>query len=497
MAVPAARDDMEGHLSCSEKKESYIEVQDEFKTRWSEESDTLGSYLMASDEECTFSPLERSSGIRQISSQRNRSLISTLLYLQKGSRSNPDHSDWGFLAAPKGRKRWCACEKWSCFTTCAFRQCSCFATSQNIELHDVHISKLDETYRKQIESNARDKMGLRAWQNIENMMVHVTEMGINQKELELELYLHKHQITFYNGEKVKPRYIVNLSDIQSVSYLKDSSTNTEIERESSHSYNIKGIVLEVRERGRLKIICKIKHEVEKLAISLRANELIMNCVIEENAPRDHPISEEESKLSALKFGEKVRSGDIILFTTDNLSGKIIRKFTSGEYDHIAIAFKFPSGKCGILESLQNTGVAAFLWDGLLKTKAYQEYKRIVIRPLILPLERKNRILKKIDRFVFDASQSKLNYGLGAKKWIRKKSFAVEPWDESRTYFCSELVAKCLKQVKLLRTNPASCQYVPSDFAEASSIQLLKGCYYGQEVEIGFEELNLEDSIAVN
>jgi len=503
MAVPDSQDDMKGLLSFIENKEFYIEVQDELKTRLSEESDTHRSSATVSDEDCTLTPLESDSGFPRsdsgfprLSSQRSRSVISTLMYLQKGSRNNPDHSDWGFLAFPKGRKRWSVCEKWWCFTTCAFRQCSCFATSQNIELHDIHISKLDETYRKQIETKARDKMGISAWQQIENMMVYVTEIGINQKELELELYLHKHQITFY-GEKVTPRYIVNLFDIQSFSYLKESSTNSEIERESSHSCNIEGIVLEVWERGRLQIICKDKHEVEKLAISLRANQLIMDCVIEENDPWDHPIREEELTLSALKFVEKVRSGDIILFTTDSFSGKLIRKFTSGEYDHIGIAFKFPDGRCGILESLQNTGVAAFLWDELLKTKGYKEYKRIVIRPLILPLERKKRILENINRFVIDAYQSKPKYGHFAKKWIRRQSLSVEPWDESRTYFCSELVAKCLKQVKLLRTNPASCQYVPSDFAEANSIQLLKGCYYGQEVEIRFEELNQEDSTVVN
>merc|ERR1719239_608481 len=107
---------------------------------------------------------------------------------------------------------------------------------------------------------------------------------------------------------------------------------------------------------------------------------MMKDPIEEEKLRDHPIGKNELKISALKFNEKIRSGDILLFKTDSISGKVIRKFTSGEYDHIAIAFKFPSGKCGILESLQNTGVAVFQWDDLIKTKAYLEYKRVVLRP---------------------------------------------------------------------------------------------------------------------
>merc|ERR1719193_1330553 len=127
---------------------------------------------------------------------------------------------------------------------------------------------------------------------------------------------------------------------------------------------------------------------------------------------DHPMGINDRRITALQFKEKARSGDIVLFQTNNMSGKVIRKFTSGEYDHIAIAFNFPSGKCGILESLQNTGVAAFLWDDLMKSKAYLEYKRVVIRPLILPVEGKRNLLQKIERFVFEASKSKLHYGLG-------------------------------------------------------------------------------------
>merc|ERR1719233_2280575 len=176
----------------------------------------------------------------------------------------------------------------------------------------------------------------------------------------------------------------------------------------------------------MNITCESQEDIEELAVGLRTNELMMNDPTLEILPRIHPIGEHERRISAFEFKDKARSGDIILFQTDSISGKVIRKFTSGKYDHIAIVFNFPSGKCGILESLQNTGVAAFLWDDLVKTKAYNEYKRVVIRHLIMPPKRKKHLLQKIERFVYDASQCQLRYGLGASKWMRKKSVVKEP-----------------------------------------------------------------------
>jgi len=466
-----------------EEKEAKVEIKEGWQMTVEEDpfDEISPDILGCSDEELKIYNIDQKDrGVRQLSSQRQRSLVSTLRYLHKGQRSLhiSEAKDWGFLAS--GRKS----RKFSCIP----RPCSCFTAARTWELDNVFASKEEQGFQKEIESNARKKFQVHSWQHIKiGMKVDVSEN--KSKQQELELYLYKQQLTFYE-EKVKPRYIVNLEDVESVSYLKDRLPNTKPVQGSDLPSAIKGIVLDVRDRGNLQIKCNSQDEVEHLAIALRTNELIMNDPSVKAAPRDHPIGDKESRISARHFKDKARSGDIILFRTDNVSGKVIRKFTSGEYDHIAIVFNFASGKCGILESLQNTGVAAFLWDDLVKTKAYREYKRVVIRPLIIPAGRKRILLQKIDRFIFNASQSHLQYGLGATKWMRKKSLVQEPWDQSRTYFCSELVAKCLKSISLLRTDPASCQYLPCDFSEATSIQLLEGCYFGQEVEIGFEEVDL-------
>jgi len=125
----------------------------------------------------------------------------------------------------------------------------------------------------------------------------------------------------------------------------------------------------------------------------------------------------------------------------------------------------------------------------LKTKAFLEYKKVVIRPLILPHFRKQHFLQKIEQFIYEAAQCKLHYGLSVTKLFRKRSID-STWDKNRTYFCSELVAKCLKAVALLRPKPASCQYRPCDFSKAKSVELLEGCYFDQEVEIRFEDNDL-------
>jgi len=421
MEVPVARvsDNLSGSTTLfDEKKEAKVELEDVLdelpEVPLNFHSDTISGF---SDEEFNIYRLsDKNGGIRQMSSiKRERSLISTLRYLHKGPRSTSANSirDWGFLASRSRRRMF----------SCSPQTCSCFSSSNTHTLDNVNVSKVDEGFRQGIESKVRSMLDTHTWQEINSMIVDVAENNMSPKEF--ELYLYKQQISLYDG-KVKPRYIVNLEDVESVSYLKDMLHNTASVRESQEPCTVKGIVLSVRERGNLEITCSSQFEVERLAVALRTNELMINDPIYEDKQRDHPMGPEEKKISAINFKNKIRSGDILLFKTDSISGKVIRKATSGEFDHIAIGFKFPSGKCGILESLQNTGVAAFLWEDLLKSKAYLEYKRVVMRPLILPPERKRKLLQKIERFVFEASQSKLNYGLGASKLMRKKSMTAEP-----------------------------------------------------------------------
>jgi len=469
----------------SGSRERWYSTWEDEKVPWGEgqANDENECELGISDEELDyFGLIPRSQSVRDLTRQRNRSLINTLRYLHRGSRSNSNltnSKDWGFLAL-----KWKKKNRWS--IGCLPRPgCTCCSTTHAEELDHVRASQGDKGFREVMNFKAINNQEMHSWQHIKQMRVDVVENFGRQKEL--ELYLHKHQLTLYE-DKIKPRYTMNLKDVESVSYLKSRLSNTDILPDSESPQSIKGIVLTVKERGCIQIACQTQTLLERLAVALRTNELLMNDPTVPAACRDHPIEQNEKSIMASQFQDKVRSGDILLFKTDNLSGKVIRKFTAGDWDHIALCFNFANGKCGILESLQNTGVAAFLWDDLLKSKAHVEYKKVAVRPLLLPRHLKKHILKKIERFIYEASQSKLHYGLEAAKWLRKKSVMTETWDEQRTYFCSELVAKCLKRVGLLRPNPASCQYLPCDFSGAKSIELLEGCNFGEEVVMRFDDV---------
>jgi len=470
-------------------RSSSLDSRDRWFNTWEEEkvpwvdgqvNDECG--LGVSDEELDyFGLIPRSQSVRDLTRQRNRSLINTLRYLHRGSRSNSNlvnSKDWGFLASKWKKNRWSI--------TCLPRTgCTCCSIARVEELDHVCPSQGDKGFQDVTNFMATKNLEMHSWQHIKEMKVDVVENFGRQKEF--ELYLYKNQLTLYE-EKIKPRYQVNLKDVESISYLKSRLSNTDVLPDSESPSSIKGIVLTVRERGCIQIACQTQSLLERLIVALRTNELLMNDPTVPTSLRDHAIQATERSIMASEFKDKVRSGDILLFKTDNLSGKVIRKFTSGDWDHIALCFNFANGKCGILESLQNTGVAAFLWDDLLESKAYVEYKKVAVRPLLLPRHLKKHVLQKIERFVYEASQSKLHYGLGAVKWMRKKSVMAETWDEQRTYFCSELVAKCLKKVGLLRPNPASCQYLPCDFSEAKSIELLQGCNFGEEVVMRFDDV---------
>jgi len=466
----------------SEKKETKVEDEEKISRRedvFLRENDNSG---YSNEDGIEYFALgSPDGGPRNMSTHRRRSLITTLRDIKKGSRNTNTVSskDWGFLAS-KSKKRFISCSP--------HPSCSCFTSSGVEKFDDIRATKRDEGFQELIDSTAKNLVQLHAWQTVDGTKVDVVENYGKPKEL--ELYLWKQQLTLYD-EKVKPRYIVDLVDMESVSYLKPIFPQTEPMDDSQTPFALKGIVLKVRERGSLQIMCNSRSMLEKLAVALRTNELLIDALTVQPSPRDHPIGAEERRISATLFKDNARSGDIVLFKTDSLSGKVIRKVTSGNWDHIAIVFNFASGKCGILESLQNTGVAAYLWEDLIESKAYLEYKKVAIRPLIVPRDKKKHFIHKIEKFIYEASKSGLNYGLGATKLMRRKSVIASTWDENRTYFCSELVAKCLKGVRLLRPNPASCQYRPCDFSEASSIELLNGCYFDQEVEIGFEEVPIE------
>ena len=56
-------------------------------------------------------------------------------------------------------------------------------------------------------------------------------------------------------------------------------------------------------------------------------------------------------------------------------------------------------------------------------------------------------------------------------------------DDTRGYFCSELIAKAYKSIGLLDRIKSSCRYWPVDFSEKGEMKICKGAYLGPEQQI--------------
>lgn len=65
------------------------------------------------------------------------------------------------------------------------------------------------------------------------------------------------------------------------------------------------------------------------------------------------------------------------------------------------------------------------------------------------------------------------------KMFRKNS-SDEGAEEKTEFFCSELVAKAYKHLKLLTTSKGSNTYWPVDFTIRGAMNLEKGSYLGME-----------------
>jgi hypothetical protein len=62
----------------------------------------------------------------------------------------------------------------------------------------------------------------------------------------------------------------------------------------------------------------------------------------------------------------------------------------------------------------------------------------------------------------------------------------------REFFCSELIAKAYKEVGLLETTKASCQFMPGDFSSKNEIKLSGDSYLDEELVIMLDQRSIED-----
>lgn len=87
-------------------------------------------------------------------------------------------------------------------------------------------------------------------------------------------------------------------------------------------------------------------------------------------------------MSEKQFFEQADTGDILLFKATSGAAGLIRTFTGGHFDHVAMILKFESDENEVyfVEAAGNCGVALNRWQNLRKhVGAGKFYERIIFR----------------------------------------------------------------------------------------------------------------------
>ena len=188
------------------------------------------------------------------------------------------------------------------------------------------------------------------------------------------------------------------------------------------------------------------------------------------------------RFSEEEFIKTAKTGDVLLFRGKSFLSKFQRFFTTGEYDHVAMLFKFGE-KLVLFESTGQIGVDLLDWNAFINNKWHNLYTKLSYRKLYYRLSEDE--IEQLEDFAQKVRGKK--YKMNPVKIWRKSSNRDASGDikESKSYFCSELVASAFKRIGLLPENVSATQYWPNNFASNSTLNLQKDAYLGDEYLIDF------------
>ena len=148
------------------------------------------------------------------------------------------------------------------------------------------------------------------------------------------------------------------------------------------------------------------------------------------------------------------TGDILLFKNSKFAGSVIRTFTGGNFDHIAILIRSQgeNNEMYYFDATGNNNVCYGKWSSIRnhigKDKFYVKcvYRRV-------KFECTDNALEKFQKFLDEAN--KQEYEFSFEKLKRKNSKTEvdegrEIIDIDRTFFCSELLAKAFKVLGIFK-----------------------------------------------
>ncbi|EAS05485.2 PH domain protein (macronuclear) [Tetrahymena thermophila SB210] len=215
---------------------------------------------------------------------------------------------------------------------------------------------------------------------------------------------------------------------------------------------------------------------------------LINLVIEENSEIKKPIIQtikmghyfKNDLMTENEFLEYIESGDILLFETNNIAAKFQRKITGSKYDHVALCVKMQD-EIRIFDSTSDDGVSLTEWKEYIFINDL--YEKVTVRKL----QNVDRQYIEENLYTFILENIGKSYSFNFKKLIsycpKSNRDALGREKDPQEYFCSELVAKFLKNVDLLPQDKAASSYWPISFSQQKNLQLLLGAYLGDEVTI--------------
>ncbi|KAL4471153.1 hypothetical protein ABPG72_019095 [Tetrahymena utriculariae] len=215
---------------------------------------------------------------------------------------------------------------------------------------------------------------------------------------------------------------------------------------------------------------------------------LINLVIEENSEIKKPIIQtlkmgqyfKNDLITEHEFLEHIESGDILLFETNNIAAKFQRKITGSKYDHVALCVRMQE-EIRIFDSTSDDGVSLTEWKEYIYINDL--YEKVTVRKL----QNVDRQYIEENLYTFILENIGKSYSFNFKKLIsycpKRNRDALGREKDPQEYFCSELVAKFLKNVDLLPQDKAASSYWPISFSQQKNLQLLLGASLGDEVTI--------------
>ena len=157
-----------------------------------------------------------------------------------------------------------------------------------------------------------------------------------------------------------------------------------------------------------------------------------------------------------------------------------RKITNSEYDHVAMVLRFQPepDEVFILDST-SAGVQVSRWSQF-RLLLDKNYYHLFYRPLTFP--RESEYSEKLEEFLQAVIGNKYSLSVTDLFFKRETDRNLEEDLSSRQFFCSELIAKAYKRCGILKSDVASCQFLPGDFSSKSDkLSLTEGAKLEEEI----------------